>query len=67
LTAHTFFPCQDPEKAIKCSKDEGPSFGHAELTTAKEPFNLNEGCLSWTDDPTYKIPVDGEGKNELVR
>jgi hypothetical protein len=66
LTTHTSFPCIKPSVAIRCRKYNGPCFGDGELSASFEPFNKENGCISWTNDSVYKIPRNSEGINMLT-
>lgn len=47
----------------------GPCFtggNNRELSAWNEPFNGEENCLSWSNQPGYGIPVDDAGLNMLT-
>ena len=64
LTTHASFPCKEPDYAIWCNEDCGPSFGRDELSWSGG-FNENE-YRSYTNEKGYNIPRNSEGINMLT-
>jgi hypothetical protein len=50
---------------ISCYSRVGPYYGKGELFTCSDPFNGDEKCMSYANQPYYKIKKEG-GKNMLT-
>jgi hypothetical protein len=52
--------------AIKCRKDCGPCFGYWGELAAEEPFNGDNKCMSYANNPGYNIGMDSESRSMLT-
>ena len=61
------FPVKNTDNAIRCSSDLGPKFGSGDdLSACNEPFNSGNNCRSNSEQQTYLIKKDENGKNGLT-
>ena len=69
LSCCRHFSTKQTGKEIRCWSELGPSFGEgdgSELSAPYEPFNGDENCASFANEPGYGIPVDAQGINTLT-
>ena len=69
LSCCRHFPSKLTGKDIYCSKKRGPCFsgnGNSQLDALNEPFNDDDNCHSYTNEPGYDIPLDAAGLNMLT-
>ena len=69
LSCCRVFPSKQTGNEIYCGSIRGPCFmgnSGSELSALHEPFNGDQNCYSYANQPGYGIPTDSDGINLLT-